>query len=207
MDNKRQNMVYLIAGQTGSGKTTTVKHIIQKLRMNFSKAVIFDEFDSDVWHNMATNDRPEWASEKVPIVDENQLLRLRSGVVRLIQTEAKASHYWQVFNQLRNTIIVIEDSRRMIKPDGELHPDLISLILNCKQKNIELIFVFHALLEINPDLVHRIRILILHHTGENRVPYRFRNFRVLQGFEKLKKHDALKFPFEKVVIPLNVPLK
>lgn len=205
----RQNMVYLVVGRIGSGKTDEVKNIAQTIYQNnasITKMVVFDEFDTDVWRTMETWNHPEWAQIRLPIVSDKQLQLLKSGQVRLIQEIDDTDYYFDLFRKLRNCIVIIEDATRMVDPQEKLPKSLARLIFDVKQKNIELILVFHSLMEVPAKLARHARIIVLKHTDEQECPKKFANPKIKLAFDKLKSMNPEKTPFEKIAIPVNVNL-
>lgn len=210
MSEGRQNMVYLVVGRIGSGKTDEIKNIAQTIyenNANINKLVVFDEFDTDVWHTMETWNHPEWVQYRLPIISEKQLLRLKKGQVRLIQTIDNNDHYFYLFRKLRNCIVIIEDATRMVDPQEKLPKSLGRLLFDVKQKNIELILVFHSLMEVPAKLGRHARIIILKHTDEQECPKKFANPKIKLAFDKLKSMNPDETPFERIAIPVNVNLK
>ena len=200
----RQNMIYSVVGEIGSGKTDNMKNIIWELREIFNKVVIFDEFDSDVWDTMETWDHPERMNMSIPIIPEEKLLYLKKGIVRIVQKNEDIEHYYHLFRELRNTVIVLEDSSRFIESEEKLSTPLSKLILDVKQKNIELFFVFHSLMDVPPKLARRTRILIMHKTGETEIPRKWKKPKVISAFKRVMES---KDEFFKVSVPLNVKIK
>lgn len=203
----RQNMIYLVIGRIGSGKTDDIKNLVMKLHINFNKVVVFDEFDNEVWHNMETWNHPEWRNTNLPIIPEDKLPYLKHGFCRVIQEKEDNIHYFELFRKLRNTLLVIEDATRMVDPESVLPKPLKQLLFDVKQKNIDLVLVFHSLMDVPAKLARNCRIILLHHTDDADVPKKFTNPKVKIAFDHLKKLSPEKEPFARVAIPININLR
>lgn len=202
----RQNMTYIIAGRQGTGKSDSIKSIIQKILKNnesITKLVVFDEFDSDIWNSMETWDHPEWQNDAVKVIPPEQLLKLKSGKVRICQQRDDIKYYLDIFKQLSNAIIVFEDATRYFPAESKPPSELMSILLNAKQRNTEVFLIFHSLMDVPKKLTRNIRIIILHHTDDDSVPEKFGNKTVHDAFSRLKGTND---PFAKIVIPINVNL-
>lgn len=204
----RQNMIYVFAGQIGSGKTDNTKSVMEKIyssNSSIDKMVVYDDDDNDTWHTMETWNHSEWKSHQLPIVNQEQLLRLKSGRVRYIGYDFEKDIY--DLSQLRNTVLLIEDSQRFITNTGQPTKHLRHLLLNVKQRNIELILIFHSLMDIPSWLARICRIIILHHTEDHKCPTKFSNPKIAIAFNKLKEITPEAKPFFNIAIPINVNLK
>lgn len=205
----RQNLIYVIVGEIGAGKTDTIKNIIRMImskNKTIKKLVVFDEFDSDVWKNMKTWDHQESESENLTVVSESELLRLKSGKVRLIQEDFDLKHYCDLFKKVSNSIIVLEDATRYIDPQEKVPKSLRSLITNVKQKNVELILVFHSLLDVHSFVARNCRVIILHHTLDGEVPKKLSNPLIKQAFNELHESPLRENPHASKFIPINVTM-
>lgn len=200
----RQNMTYIIIGRQGTGKSDSTKSIIQKILSkndSITKLVVFDEFDSDIWVNLETWDHPEWKNDVVSVIPIDKLLKLKSGKVRICQETDDIKMYLSTFKQLNNSIIVFEDATRYFPSETAPPKELLSILLNAKQRNNEVILIFHSLMDVPKKLVRNIRIIILHHTDDGEVPKKFGNKSIHTAYGLLKKS---KNPFQKIAIPINV---
>ncbi|MDX1447218.1 hypothetical protein [Lishizhenia sp.] len=158
----RTNKVNLIAGGRGTGKTDYTKQVIQASIM--PKKLIVDTFDNPPWRNFKTWNHPEWERLKIPLIPDIKYLKnWKQGTYRIVVKD------FEEFNQfieehVFNALILYEDATRFI--GSTLDPNLKSFIYDTKQKNIDMLFVFHSLASIPPELVRSSDTLTLFKTNE-----------------------------------------
>lgn len=136
------------------------------MRHKFAKCLVVDTFDSDVWHNLATFHHPEAKEIKVPAIPLQRFKNWRSGIGRIFSadtTELMA----EIQENAKNTFIVFEDSTKYI--GSRLTDETKKFVLDSKQKNLDLVFIFHSLSQIPPDLVRVADILVLFKTNEGKI--------------------------------------
>ncbi|WP_107037860.1 hypothetical protein [Brumimicrobium mesophilum] len=205
----RQNFIYIIVGGIGSGKTTNTKRLVNKILDNnesINKLVVFDDGDYDNWESLKSHHNPERGNQKLPIIKEEDLLRLKSGHVRIIQKRDDYTTYVEKFSKLRNSVLVIEDASRWIEAESKVPGVIKKLFLNVKQRNVELFFTFHDLQDVPSWFARKARVIILHHTGDTVVPKKLDKPAIRKAFEALqttKKTNQYDFK----VIPVNVDVK
>ncbi len=160
MANSRVNIVMIVAGRRGCGKTTFLKGdkeikkegIIQhylKADPN-RKILIIDTFDSPVWRD-------------VPEITTAKMSTWKKGVYRLVSSDVDML-MMAIDRLCFNTVVIFEDARRFV--GRTLTKSQIKFVLDSKQKNTDLIFVFHALMDVPFDLVRYGDYITLFHTGE-----------------------------------------
>lgn len=192
----RINKVILIAGTRGTGKTDFTKTLVKK--SNLPKKLVVDEMDNPAWHNLETWDDSNGANTPIPIIQRQQLRLWRTGMYRVFDEDTDAM-FLDIKQHVKNTFVVLEDATRYV--GSKLSKDLRRFMFNCKQQNNDLVFVFHSLGSIPPELVKSANYLILFKTGElvvSKTKYPFPPIHT--ALEKL--HHG-KNRFENVVIPLN----
>lgn len=160
----RTNKVILIAGTRGTGKTDFVKNLLFKMSKTFPKCLVVDTFDSDVWHNLSTWNAPE-RTNKIPVIPIPKFSRWKSGIGRMYSANTSLIME-QVQEYARNTFIVFEDATKYV--GSKLTEDMKLFVLDSKQKNLDLVFIFHSLAAIPPDLVRVADILVLFKTNEGK---------------------------------------
>jgi len=201
----RQNYIYIIVGGIGSGKTSNTKRLVNIILENnksIKKLVVFDDGDYDNWHSLKSHYNPDKGNIKLPIIKEDDLLRLKSGHVRVIQEKEDYTTYIEKFAKLKDSVLVIEDASRWIEAETKVPKIVKSLFLNVKQRNIELFFTFHDLQDVPNWFARKARVLILHKTGETTVPKKLSKSSIINAFDQLNKKGVS--PFEYKVIPLNI---
>lgn len=162
----RTNKVILIVGNRGTGKTDYVKNLILSQMQTFPKQLVVDTFDSDVWHNLQTWNNPQGFNIEVPVIQGKDLGRWRKGIARMFSAEIKPM-LAQIQEGAKNTFLVFEDATKYV--GSRLTDDMRKFVLDSKQKNLDIVFIFHSLASIPPELVRVSDILVLFKTGEGDV--------------------------------------
>lgn len=161
----RTNKVILIAGNRSTGKSDFVKHLIHTSTKNFPKSLVVDTFDSDIWRNLKTWDHPEWINFPVSNIPISKFKRWKSGVAKMYSSDT--NKMMQLIQEhSKNSFIVFEDATKYI--GSKLKDDTKKFVIDSKQKNLDLVFVFHNLAAIPPDLVRISDVLVLFKTGEGK---------------------------------------
>ncbi len=203
----RQNLIYVVVGQIGSGKSDNMKNTVRKILNNspsINKLVVFDDGDYENWQNMKTYNFPEGMHKNIPIIKEENLLRLKSGYVRVIQQNEEVKSYIEMFSQLKNAVVVIEDATRSFPAEERVPKPLRKLFINVKQRNIELFMAFHSLAEVPAWIARNCRVIILHHVQDPAVPSKLSNPMIKKAFAALKDSPKYKDKFSNIHIPVNV---
>lgn len=203
----RQNLIYLVVGQIGSGKTDGTKNLVRKILSNnpsIDKLVVFDDDDYENWRNMATHNYPEGVAQKIPIIPEDKLLSLKKGYVRIIQQQEEVNEYFEMFAQLSNCVLVIEDATRFLEAESKVPRFIKKLFINVKQRNVELFLCFHSLQEVPAWIARNCRIMILHHTLDTKVPSKLSKPNIEKAFQELKKPKNARLKFKTIAIPINL---
>ncbi len=162
----RTNKVILIAGNRGTGKTDYVKDLIFKQLNLVPKCLIVDTFDSDVWRNLKTWNAPENINISVTDIPIDKFKYWKSGVGKMYSSDT-SEIMQQIGEFARNTFIVFEDATKYI--GTKLKEDTRRFVLDSKQKNLDLVFIFHSLSAIPPELVRVSDILVLFKTNEGKI--------------------------------------
>jgi hypothetical protein len=179
----RSNKVILVAGRRSSGKTSWVKDLVYP----FESTLIVDTFDSPVWKNWSTFKHPERASQPIPVIEPGQLRarpykkgRIFDGDIDKVMAEIQQDVF--------NTFIVFEDATKYV--GDRISSDVKKFVLDSKQKNLDIIFIFHSLMNIPRDLVRYSDHLVLFKTNElldNSLKRKFPIQDVWKQFEKVQK--------------------
>ncbi len=157
----RDNVVWLFAGTRGTGKTTAVKQVIRS--STIPKKLIVDTFDSDVWQTLEHHGFPDGMNIPIPIIDQKKIPYWKSGIYRLISSDTDLI-FPIIEKHVKNALIVFEDATKYI--GSRLDKPVRKFVLDSKQKNLDLIFIFHSLASIPPELVRVANYLTLFKTQE-----------------------------------------
>lgn len=161
MDDLRINSIFLVVGDRGAGKTDFLKdHLDNSPHI---KKVILDTFDNPVWRTMKTWRNPEFINRPIPIMNVEDMQRHKNGLYRCFVTDdATLQKALEIY--CMNSLVIIEDASRYFEP--VLTKSQRSYLLNSKQKNVDLIIVFHFLTDIPPRLVKMANYITLFKTNE-----------------------------------------
>lgn len=180
---KRINKVSLIVGGRGQGKTDFTKDLIFPLK---KKRIICDTFDSPPWHNFKTFHHPEREGEVIPIVSIDEIKSSDKSAVRIVSSDTDA-----IFDAIQknawNSVVVIEDATRFIS--RQVDANVRKFVLDTKQRNLDLIFIFHSLTDLPPDLIRWSDYLTLFKTNESFTSYlrsKIPNQLIEKAFMKVK---------------------
>jgi hypothetical protein len=187
---KRVNIISLVIGTRGTGKTTYLKGSeelkiegITDVFLNRDpkqKILIVDLFDNPVWND-------------VPTISLEQLHRWKSGVYRIFHSEP--SRLMSLIGQYcYNTVIIFEDATKYIK--NTLDENLRRLLIDSKQKNLDVFFAFHYLQAVPPDLVRISDYVVLFKTNESftsQLRNKYPHPDIIKGFQEVSKHKNFHF--------------
>jgi hypothetical protein len=90
-----------------------------------------------------TIDHPSYRD--IPVIKPEQLHKWKAGVYRLWVRPKEMPELVQHINKLNsmwNTLIVFEDAYKHLK--GQFYDGMAEIIIDSKQKNIDIVFMYHA---------------------------------------------------------------
>lgn len=143
---QRQNKIYIFLGTRNSGKTYYYQNILlPRLQNNFQKILVIDTFE-----------HPKYADYQTITVD--MLSRWKSGKKRIvIKSLTEVATALDLY--IRNTLIVFEDSTKYFRNNL---PDVVyKIIYDSKQKNNDLLFMYHGFKKIPPEFLDNANYLFL----------------------------------------------
>jgi|SRR5690554_3295455 len=194
---KRTNKVFLIAGTRGTGKTDFIKNIIAEASKSFNKTLVVDTFDNPAWKDLSTWNHPDRLTQ-VPVIPLTKFPVWKKGIGKIYSSNTKELMA-TIQEYAKNTFVVFEDATRYI--GSKLTDDVNNFVLDSKQKNLDLVFIFHSLMSIPPDLVRVADILILFKTNEGKIPeYKYPWPEIPIAMKELKK-SSNRYMYK--IIPLN----
>ncbi len=184
----RVNQVNTIIGTRGTGKTKFIQGD-QDLKVNGiiptylskhknMKVLIVDTFDNPVWNMvpiMKVNDLPLWKKGYYRVFDSNPE-RLMAAIEKYIY----------------NTAIFFEDATKII--GNKLNDNEKNFVIDSKQKNLDLWFIFHSLSIVPKDLIRVQDYTVLFKTNESwdsflRTKYN-NNKELSEAFERINSHES-----------------
>lgn len=191
----RVNRVTIIIGDRGTGKTTWLKGspplniegAIQKILIQNPnrRFLVLDTFDNPVWR-----DYPIIQPEE--ITNFNGIKRLYSGETDKLQTFISKYAY--------SCVLIFEDATKFI--GSKLNRDTRQFILDSKQKDLDIFFVFHYMMAVPNDLSRVSDWVILFKTNEifnGQIRAKFPNPNIEEAYNRVKAHKN-RYHFEAVEI-------
>jgi hypothetical protein len=127
----RINFVSAIVGRRGSGKTYYAKQVIQAYQAKhpYKKVLVVDTLDHPMYR-------------EIPQLTVEHLSRWSSpGAYRVISSDPDEV-FASIAAYLYNALIIFEDASKYVR--RELPPHVRRFILDSKQRNLDLIFLFHG---------------------------------------------------------------
>ena len=157
----RTNSIVIVCGKRGTGKTDYCKSLLKV--SSLEKKLVVDTFDSPTWRNLKTFKHPEWEQIEIPIMEMEQLKLWKKGLYRVFSSDPDEL-FVSIDKYVTNAIIEFEDATKYFK--GKLQESVRRLMYDSKQKNLDLIFVFHSLSAVPPELVRIADYLTLFKTND-----------------------------------------
>lgn len=144
----RINNVSAIIGRRGCGKTTYARQLIESYRQALpkQKILIADTLDHPAYRDVAAIDvdlLKRWKEPNVyRIFDSNT-----DEILKTINTS------------LYNAMVVFEDASKYLR--ATLDNDVRRFILDSKQKNLDLVFIFHGFMFVPPEMFRLLDNLVI----------------------------------------------
>jgi len=180
---ERINYITTIVSGRGTGKTTFVKEFIPVYLKQNKKVLIVDTFD-----------HPSYSD--VPLIKPTDLKRWKknaAGVKRIIVNPSSIDEDTECINQhVSNCLIVFEDCKKYI---GTKLPSAISqLIIDSKQLNNDIFFLYHAWGWISLDILRTSDFMVVGKTKDSpemRKQYLGGAYaECLKAYQKVQQHQS-----------------
>jgi hypothetical protein len=156
MEEKRINYINTFVSGRGTGKTTYLKQFIPVYLKLGKKVLIIDTFD-----------HPSY--KEVPLIKPTDLARWKKntpGVKRIVVNPSNIDEDLQHVNQhVSNCLIVFEDCKKYI--GTKLSPSLNQIIIDSKQCNNDLFFLYHAWGWISLDILRTSDFIVIGKTQDS----------------------------------------
>lgn len=180
MTEARINEITVLCGRRGTGKTTMQQKILD---VNPKKTLIVDTFDHPAWRH-------------VPIVEIEQLQYWKKGTYRVILQDF-STDLISIGNHVGNCNIVYEDAKKYFR--NTIPAEVERVIIDSKQKNIDVYFMFHMLSEVPKYLRQMYDNLILFKTKDAPDVYkRFSNYLEIETVHKRVLNHKSKYYCERI---------
>lgn len=192
------NKIIIVVGRRNTGKTTLVKNKII-IPSPLPKKLILDTFDNPVWHSMATFDHPERENQQIPIIPQSYLHNWNQGTYRCVASDMD-SLFETVEKTARNTLIVHDDATKIIKK-GAAPEKVMKYLWDSKQKNLNIVLCFHALMAVPTDVIWAADYVVLLKTSDYEVPSKWKAVENIETYFKHVRNS--KDPFTNVTIQIQ----
>lgn len=145
---ERINMVNAVLGRRGTGKTTYIKDLIAKYRaaMPNQKVLICDTLDHPAYRD-------------IPAINCDMLKRWTGGGMYRIFGRNTDEILETIDQHLTNCLVILEDASKYL--ERSLSTDVRGFIYDSKQKNLDVIFLFHGFMSAPPELFRVIDNLVI----------------------------------------------
>lgn len=146
----RINKVSLVLGRRGTGKTYYIKKVIRSFLVRMLKVLVVD-----------TLDHPSYAGVKT--IQPSGIARMRAGdCCRCWGSDTDG--ILAACEDFKNGLLVIEDATKFI--EGRLQDSVKRLVYDSKQKNVDIIFIFHGFVACPPALFRICDNILMFKTGD-----------------------------------------
>jgi len=135
----RLNQIIAILGRRGSGKTFYALQLIEAYRKQHlnQKILIVDTLDHPAYKTIAT-------------IDVDMLRRWNQPATYRIYGSNTNEIFQTISNNLKNGLIIFEDASKYLR--RQLPEDVRTFLIDSKQKNLDIIFLFHGFSYVPPEL-------------------------------------------------------
>ena len=172
----RTNQVFMLIGKRKTGKTTVGRALIDASL--HKKILVVDTFEHPDYKDFET-------------ITTDMLPRWKSGRKRILYREDEDL---QAINEhVRNTLIVLEDCTKYIT--GDISKPVKGIIFDSKQKNNDVIMMYHGFSYAPPKLLANVNYITLFKIGENIDNYKSKipNYEII--YKAHKAIQASKNPY------------
>lgn len=193
----RFNQVGIIIGQRGTGKSLFVLGSNYSAKPEDKALNIKGLFDIYAKKNMKvliidTLDHPSY--RKIPIINQKQILKWKSGIVRTYLEPDSIPDLVNFINQhpsFNNTAIFFEDAGKYT--EKLLPKPFKRLIIDSKQRNIDIVFMYHCWIDTPSNIFTKSDFLHIFKT-EDSPNVRKNNIRlfdkVLTAYNQVNSHPS-----------------
>ena len=146
----RINIVALIVGRRGSGKTIYTKRMIKKYLEN-KKVLVCDTLDHPSYKGVERIKPID-----IPNMENGDFCRVFGG---------ETDRILNACNKFSNGLLVFEDATKYVGKN--LTKEVKQFIYDSKQKNVDILFLFHGFTSCPPDLFRACDMLVMFKTGDS----------------------------------------
>lgn len=140
--NQRFNSVSCFLGRPGTGKTYQLLKIAQLYIKKGMRVFVVDDFD-----------HPTYRNANVEIVKPENIGKLKPGIYRLISPDIEEEIIPVIASSIWNSLLVFEDCFKYV--GNKFSKPMARLVIDAKQRNIDIIFMYHYWAWMALDLARR----------------------------------------------------
>lgn len=181
-----RNWIHIVVGNIGTGKTDWIKRNIV-FPSSMRKTLVIDTYDNHAWRTMETHltkDEQNFAINLIPI---DAIEFHNSGLYRTFDSDP-AKTQSVITEKCWNSLLIIEDATKMF--DIHLTKEQKRFLIDYKNRNLCLVFVFHALADIPRQLFRLTDYMTLFKTGDDTVPNKIEGVKnIYQVFDLINASD------------------
>lgn len=196
----RFNLVGTIIGARGTGKTLFLLGSKYSAKPEDQKLGLRGLIDHALNNKMKvliilTVDHP--AYRKFPLLAQKDYFQFKSGIYRLIVKPNQADKLFELIGDdqrsphMNNTFIVCEDAKKYTGKN--LSKPLEGLIIDSKQRNIDMVFMYHCFVDTPGDIFTKMDYIQLFKTEDHpkvRESKMSQYPKLLAAFENVKKNPS-----------------
>ncbi len=155
----RINNVSAILGRRGCGKTTYARELIRQYHeaLPSQKILIADTLDHPAYRD-------------IPAIDLDLLKRWKKPNIYRIYGANTDEILQTIESNLMNALVIFEDASKYLR--ANLSNDVRRFVLDSKQKNLDIVFIFHGFMFIPPELFRLMDNLVIF-KSDNPEPRKF----------------------------------
>lgn len=188
MSNVRMNLVTAIVGGRGVGKTTYLLKLVNDLiESKNQKVLILDTIDHPSYRMVAKIEADMLSGWVKPAV-YRLVTSDPDDIIRRVQLHVK------------NTLVVFEDASKWI--NKSMQKDVRKMIFDSKQRNNDIIFMFHGFMATPPELFRYVDAVTLFKTGDQPASRKRDMINYVEIEKAWKKVIASKNRYENVTIQI-----
>ncbi|HMT36094.1 MAG TPA: hypothetical protein PKC41_09555 [Chitinophagaceae bacterium] len=147
---ERTNQVIMLVGRRKAGKTYLGRKIIDTTK--FEKILVVDTFEHPDYKDFQT-------------IQPEMLPRWKKGKKRILCYDQNDEAFKAINDHVKNTLIVMEDCTKYMI--GDLSKSIRGIIFDSKQKNNDVLLMYHGFSFAPPKLLSNVNYITLFKIGEN----------------------------------------
>ncbi len=145
----RVNKIILVLGKRGTGKTTYIKEVLVNTKF-YEKVLIVDTFANPMYN-------------EIPEMKMINIKNWKKGTYRIYDSNTE-DMLNEIESHIKNSLIIFEDSVKYI--NKVLQSSVRKIVIDSKQKNNDVIFIFHGFASTPPELFRLSDLIVMFRTDD-----------------------------------------